>query len=67
MEFEFETSCKTCFYNFDGICASHGWQKNGEDTYGISIEEMMNQFPLGCSCYRIEFSLYCILKKRGVI
>ena len=33
--------CGYCFYNFDGVCASHTWLKpDGADPYGMTVLEI---------------------------
>ena len=35
-----EKSCLTCEFNFGDVCAGHGVRTdNGQDTYGMDIEE----------------------------
>lgn len=55
--------CNKCFWNFDGVCASHGWDidgswDDGKDTYGMKIVETMKIFPGGCHEFKINFDDY---------
>lgn len=54
-----EMSCDTCEFNFGTICAGHGERTdNGEDTYGMPIEEAEKMFPEGCSSYGISLRAF---------
>lgn len=42
--------CDTCEFNAGIACMGYGKRKdNGQDTYGMSIEETIKMFPNGCS------------------
>ena len=43
-------ACKSCFWNFDGVCASHS--VDDPDTYGTPIEDALIRFPDGCQEFR---------------
>lgn len=46
-------NCVKCYYNFDGICASHTIVKGLDlDTYGMPIKEIMELKPISCSDYK---------------
>lgn len=48
------TNCESCYYNFDGFCASHGFIHGSDDTYGMSVTALISEFPYGCSEFRIN-------------
>lgn len=48
--------CKHCFWNFDGICASHS--PSDPDTYGTSIQALSERFPDGCCEFRPTFDRF---------
>lgn len=50
-----EKSCHTCEFNFGDVCAGHGIRTdNGQDTYGMNIENAIEMFPNGCADYGIS-------------
>lgn len=50
--------CATCEFNAGIACMGYGKRKdNGQDTYGMSIEETMKMFPDGCSDWGISLEL----------
>lgn len=54
-----EQSCATCEFNFGFVCAGHGTRTdNGEDTYGMSMEEVEVMFPDGCDDYGISLDAF---------
>lgn len=53
-------SCDTCEFNFDTQCAGHVDRlDNGEDTYGMPMEEAKKMFPNGCDDYGISVEAFC--------
>lgn len=54
-----EKSCRTCEFNFGDVCAGHGVRTdNGQDTYGMSMENAMKMFPKGCDDYGISLDAF---------
>lgn len=54
-----EQNCSTCEFNFGDVCAGHGTRKdNGEDTYGMPIEETDKMFPDACDDYGISLDSF---------
>lgn len=54
-----EQNCSTCEFNFGDVCAGHSTRKdNGEDTYGMAIEEAEKMFPDGCDDYGISLDSF---------
>lgn len=54
-----EQNCSTCEFNFGDVCAGYGTRKdNGENTYGMPIEEMYKMFPYGCDDYGISLDSF---------
>ena len=54
-----EQNCSSCEYNFGGVCAGRGTRKdNGEDTYGMPIEEAYKMFPDSCDDYGISLDSF---------
>lgn len=54
-----QQNCSTCEFNFGDVCAGYGTRKdNGEDTYGMPIEEMDKMFPDGCDDYGISLDSF---------
>lgn len=52
-------SCETCEFNFGNVCAEHGKRTdNGNDTYGMQMEEAEEMFPDGCEDYGISLSAF---------
>lgn len=52
--------CSTCEFNFKTVCAGHADRlDNGEDTYGMPMEEAKAMFPHGCTDYGISFDAFC--------
>jgi hypothetical protein len=50
-----EINCSTCEFNFGNVCAGHGIRTdNGQDTYGMPMEEVDKMFPNGCDDYGIS-------------
>lgn len=50
-----ERSCTTCEFNNYVVCMGSGRRTdNGENTYGMPIEEAMEMFPNGCEDYGIS-------------
>lgn len=43
--------CTRCFWNFDGVCASHS--PEDPDTYGTPITETVTRYPDGCPEFRL--------------
>lgn len=51
--------CETCEFNTGTVCMGSGRRiDNGENTYGMPIEEAMNMFPNGCEDWGISFSAF---------
>lgn len=54
-----QQNCSTCEFNFGDVCAGHGTRKdNGEDTYGMPIEETDKMFLDGCDDYGISLDSF---------
>lgn len=54
-----EKSCLTCEFNFGDVCAGHGVRTdNGQDTYGMDIEEARKMFLDGCEDYGISLDAF---------
>lgn len=54
-----EKSCLTCEFNFGDVCAGHGVRTdNGQDTYGMSMEEAQKMFLDGCDDYGISLDAF---------
>lgn len=54
-----EQNCSTCEFNFGDVCAGHGTRAdNGQDTYGMSMEDVEKMFPDGCDDYGISFDAF---------
>ena len=52
-------SCETCEFNFGNVCAGYGKRTdNGNDTYGMPMEEAEKMFPDGCEDYGISLSAF---------
>jgi hypothetical protein len=59
-----EMSCSTCEFNFGNVCAGHGVRlDNGNDTYGMPMEEAEKMFPNGCEDYGISFGAFEVQEK----
>lgn len=43
-------NCKNCYWNFDGLCASHRVEK--PDTYGCKCKKLIQIYPDGCCNFR---------------
>lgn len=54
-----ERNCSTCEFNFRNVCAGHGVRKdNGQDTYGMPMEEAEKMFSEGCEDYGISLDAF---------
>lgn len=54
-----EQNCSTCEFNFGNVCAGHGNRiDNGQDTYGMPMEEADKMFPNGCDDYGISLDAF---------
>lgn len=54
-----ELNCSTCEFNSEEVCAGHGTRiDNGQDTYGMAMEEAYNMFPDGCDDYGISLDAF---------
>jgi len=54
-----EKNCSTCEFNFGNVCAGHGIRTdNGQDTYGMSMEEADKMFPDGCDDFGISLDAF---------
>lgn len=54
-----EKDCSTCEFDFGDVCAGHGTRKdNGENTYGMPVEEANKMFPDGCNDYGISLDSF---------
>jgi hypothetical protein len=54
-----EQNCSTCEFNFGEVCAGHGTRAdNGEDTYGMPMEEADKMFSNGCDDYGISIDAF---------
>ena len=54
-----EKSCLTCEFNFGDVCAGHGIRiDNGQDTYGMPMEEAQKMFLKGCDDYGISLDVF---------
>ena len=52
-------SCETYEFNFDNVCAVYGKRTdNGNDTYGMQMEEAEKMFLGGCEDYGISLSAF---------
>lgn len=51
--------CDTCEMNAGSVCMGSGKRTdNGENTYGMDIEEAKKMFPNGCGDWEISFAEY---------
>lgn len=51
--------CSTCEFNFGNVCAGHGTRTdNGEDTYGMPMDQASKMFPQGCDDYGISLDAF---------
>lgn len=54
-----EENSSTCEFNYGAVCAGHSIRlDNGEDTYGMPMEEAKNMFPDGCDDYGISLEAF---------
>ena len=54
-----EKSCTTCEFNLDNMCAGYGTRTdNGQETYGMPMEEAEKMFPTGCADYGISLDAF---------
>lgn len=54
-----ERSCATCEFNFGNVCAGYGTRTdNGEETYGMPMNEAEAMFPEGCEGYGISLNTF---------
>jgi hypothetical protein len=54
-----EQSCSTCEFNFGDVCAGHSTRTdNGQETYGMPMEEAYKMFPDGCDDYGISLGAF---------
>lgn len=54
-----DQNCNTCEFNAGSVCMGNGKRlDNGEDTYGMPIEEVMSMFPNGCEDWGISLSAF---------
>lgn len=54
-----EKSCTTCEFNFGNMCAGYGTRTdNGQETYGMPMEEAEKMFPTGCADYGISLDAF---------
>lgn len=64
--------CKSCYYNFDGVCANHCYfevfapMSSGDfyvlddiDPYGVKCSELKRKSPYHCSGYRPSLNFLC--------
>ncbi len=59
MEKKIKESCASCEFNFGDVCAGHGTRTdNGEDTYGMRMEDAEKMFPDGCEDYGISLESF---------
>lgn len=57
--------CATCEFNFGQQCAGHAKRKdNGQDIYGMPMNEAMEMFPEGCTDYGISLESFREVAKR---
>lgn len=55
-----ERNCSTCEFNFGTVCAGYGKRTdNGEDTYGMIMDDAIAMFPNGCDDWGISFDAFC--------
>lgn len=56
---EIRQCCLNCEFNFGDVCAGHGTRTdNGEDTYGMPMNEAETMFPDGCEDYGYSFEAF---------
>lgn len=54
-----EQNCSICEFNFGDVCAGHGTRTdNGQDTYGMPMEDAEKMFPDGCDDYGISLDAF---------
>ena len=59
-----ERSCATCEFNFGNVCAGYGTRiDNGEETYGMPMNEAESMFPNGCEEYGISLNAFAEQEK----
>lgn len=63
-EKKIKQSCDTCEFNFGNVCAGHGTRNdNGNDTYGMPMDEASKMFPGGCDDYGISLDGFIAQEK----
>ena len=51
--------CDTCEMNTGRVCMGSGKRlDNGENIYGMDIEEAKRMFPKGCEDWELSFAAY---------
>lgn len=59
MDKQVKKCCDTCEMNAGRVCMGSGKRiDNGENTYGMDIEETKKMFPNGCRDWEISFAEY---------
>lgn len=59
MRIKVKHCCDTCEFNAGSVCMGYGKRTdNGENTYGMSIEEAEKMFPNGCEDWGISLSAF---------
>lgn len=54
-----EQNCSTCEFNFGEVCAGYGTRTdNGQETYGMPMEEAEKMFLDGCDDYGISLDAF---------
>jgi len=56
--YNFKENCKNCWFNFDGVCASH----NDYAPYGTKIVD----FEIDMKCFEIGFEYFCELREKNI-
>lgn len=57
---KYDKRCKTCEYEMDGVCGSHGEEEmDGHDLYGMKTTELSKVFPMGCADWSPSFDTFC--------
>ena len=52
-------SCSICEFNFGTVCAGYGTRTdNGEDTYGMLMDDAKAMFPNGCDDWGISLDAF---------
>ena len=51
--------CSNCEFKFGDVCAGHGTRTdNGDDTYGMPMNEAKIMFPKGCDDFGISLDAF---------